>query len=85
MHLTGLLGMPRRIATYPGDGGWDWLNLLSSIGGFLMAMGFALVVVDIIVQVRFGTRVPAQSVGRAHARMGHADAAALLQLRRPCR
>jgi cytochrome c oxidase subunit I+III len=39
MHLTGLLGMPRRVYTYPSNGGWDWLNLLSSIGGFVMTRG----------------------------------------------
>jgi cytochrome c oxidase subunit I+III len=57
MHLTGLLGMPRRIFTYTGDEGWNWLNLLSSVGSFVMTIGFALVVIDIIVQVRFGRRV----------------------------
>ena len=40
MHLIGLLGMPRRIYTYPGDEGWNWLNLLSSVGGFIMTIGF---------------------------------------------
>jgi cytochrome c oxidase subunit I+III len=57
MHLTGLLGMPRRIFTYRGDEGWNWLNLLSSVGSFVMTIGFALVVIDIIVQLRFGRRV----------------------------
>ena len=57
MHLTGLLGMPRRIYTYRGDEGWNWLNLLSSVGGFIMTIGFALVVIDLVVQVRFGRRV----------------------------
>ncbi|MET3926732.1 cytochrome c oxidase subunit I [Devosia sp. 2618] len=56
MHLTGLMGMPRRISTYPSNWGWDWLNLLSSFGGFLMTMGFALVLIDIIMQFRFGHR-----------------------------
>lgn len=56
MHLTGLMGMPRRISTYPSNFGWDWLNLLSSVGGFLMTMGFALVLIDIIMQFRFGRR-----------------------------
>jgi cytochrome c oxidase subunit I+III len=57
MHLTGLRGMPRRIYTYSGDEGWNWLNLLSSIGGFVMTIGFALVVIDICVQLRYGRRV----------------------------
>ena len=55
MHLTGLLGMPRRVDAYPVEAGWDWLNLISSIGSFIMSAGFALFVVDLIVQVRFGT------------------------------
>src|SRR5690606_37413834 len=41
MHLTGLAGMPRRVHTYPADMGWDWLNLMSSVGGFIQAIGFA--------------------------------------------
>ena len=57
MHLTGLLGMPRRIYTYSGDEGWNWLNLLSSVGGFVMTIGFALVVIDLVVQLRYGRRV----------------------------
>ena len=54
MHLTGLLGMPRRVYTYAPGLGWEWTNLVSSIGAFVMAIGFALVVVDIAVQWRFG-------------------------------
>jgi cytochrome c oxidase subunit I+III len=57
MHLTGLLGMPRRIYTYQGNEGWNWLNLLSSVGGFVMTIGFALVVIDLVVQLRYGRRV----------------------------
>ena len=57
MHLTGLLGMPRRIYTYNGNEAWNWLNLLSSVGGFIMTIGFALIVIDLVVQLRFGRRV----------------------------
>ncbi|SCK23885.1 cytochrome c oxidase subunit I+III [Variovorax sp. HW608] len=57
MHLTGLMGMPRRIYTYQGDEGWNWLNLLSSIGGFVMTIGFGLLVIDLVVQLRHGRRV----------------------------
>jgi len=56
MHLTGLRGMPRRVDSYPAEALWDWLNLLSSVGGFLMAAGFALFVADLVVQIRFGRR-----------------------------
>jgi cytochrome c oxidase subunit I+III len=57
MHLVGLLGMPRRIYTYPGDVGWNGLNLLSSVGGFIMTIGFGLVVIDLLAQFRYGRRV----------------------------
>ncbi len=56
MHATGLLGMPRRIYTYDEASGWEWLNLVSSIGSFLMAIGFALFTVDITLQVTVGPR-----------------------------
>jgi cytochrome c oxidase subunit 1 len=38
-HLVGLLGMPRRIATYSEGGMWEWYNLMSSIGAGIMAIG----------------------------------------------
>ena len=57
MHLTGLRGMPRRIYTYSGEEGWNWLNLLSSVSGFIMTIGFALVVIDLLAQLRYGRRV----------------------------
>ncbi|WP_366655117.1 cytochrome c oxidase subunit I [Fodinicurvata sp. EGI_FJ10296] len=56
MHLTGLLGMPRRIHTYPGYEGWVGLNLLSSVGGFVLTIGFALLAVDVLGRLRFGRR-----------------------------
>ncbi|HET6468946.1 MAG TPA: cytochrome c oxidase subunit I [Geminicoccaceae bacterium] len=58
MHLTGLLGMPRRVYTYPVEVGWDWLNLISSIGGFLTAIGFALFTVDVALMSRYGRPAP---------------------------
>jgi len=58
MHLTGLLGMPRRVYTYEAGLGWDWLNLLSSVGGFVMAAGIALILLDVALHFRFGKRAP---------------------------
>ena len=58
MHLTGLLGMPRRVYTYQTDLGWDWLNLLSSVGSFVMAIGIAVIVLDLALHFRFGRRAP---------------------------
>ncbi|MBN1240903.1 MAG: cytochrome c oxidase subunit I [Gammaproteobacteria bacterium] len=36
MHLTGLLGMPRRVYTYPEGIGWDGLNLTSTLGAYVV-------------------------------------------------
>lgn len=58
MHLTGLLGMPRRVYTYSADAGWDWLNLISSVGGFVMALGIAMIIIDIILHFCFGNKAP---------------------------
>ncbi|MEH3146846.1 MAG: cytochrome c oxidase subunit I [Methylobacterium frigidaeris] len=56
MHLTGLLGMPRRYASFPTGYGWDWPNLISSVGGFITTAGFALFAIDMLFQLRFGRR-----------------------------
>lgn len=56
MHLTGLLGMPRRVAVYPNNPEWEWLNLISSIFGMIMSAGFALFAFDVVMQWLFGRR-----------------------------
>jgi cytochrome c oxidase subunit I+III len=48
MHLTGLRGMPRRVFTYPADLGFDALNLTSSIGAAILAVGVAIFVWDVV-------------------------------------
>ncbi len=63
MHLTGLLGMPRRVYTYPGDVGWDVFNLASSIGGFIQAIGFALFLLDVVLHGRMGKIAPTNPWG----------------------
>jgi cytochrome c oxidase subunit I+III len=54
MHLTGLRGMPRRIYTYPRGMGWDGLNMLTTIGAFVLAIGILLVLVNIFEGLRRG-------------------------------
>ncbi|MBC7597869.1 MAG: cbb3-type cytochrome c oxidase subunit I [Polaromonas sp.] len=46
MHISGLLGMPRRVYTYAGDLGWNFLNLLSSAGSLILALGVLLFCID---------------------------------------
>ncbi len=57
MHLTGLLGMPRRIDVYTENPEWVWLNLTSSLFGFVMTIGFGLFVLDMALQAFMGQRV----------------------------
>ena len=42
MHILGLLGMPRRIYTYPAVTGWGTLNLLETAGVFVLTAGVAM-------------------------------------------
>jgi cytochrome c oxidase subunit I+III len=48
MHLSGLIGMPRRVFTYTGGQGLDVLNLVSTIGAFVLAAGVAVIVFDAV-------------------------------------
>ena len=48
MHLTGLRGMPRRVYTYASGLGFDTLNLVSTIGSYVLALGFAIFLWDVL-------------------------------------
>jgi cytochrome c oxidase subunit I+III len=39
MHQLGLKGMPRRVYTYLPETGWGTLNLIASIGAFILGLG----------------------------------------------
>ena len=54
MHISGLLGMPRRIYTYPEGMGWDTLNLVTTIGSFIFALGILLLLINVAVSRRGG-------------------------------
>ena len=54
MHILGLLGMPRRQWTYPAGFGWDSLNLISTIGAFIIGVGIAISIWNFFVSVRGG-------------------------------
>jgi cytochrome c oxidase subunit I+III len=45
-HILGLNGMTRRIYTYPASSGWGSLSLVSTIGAFVLALGFLVYVVN---------------------------------------
>jgi hypothetical protein len=48
MHLTGLYGMPRRVYTYPASMGVGDLNMITTIGSFLFAVGVLLFFVNVV-------------------------------------
>ena len=48
MHITGLLGMPRRIYTYSDTTDWGTLNLLSSLGALVLIAGLVAVLANIV-------------------------------------
>jgi cytochrome c oxidase subunit I+III len=54
MHILGFQGMPRRIYTYLPDVQWDPLNLVATIGAFLMAIGVLVFVLNAILSARWG-------------------------------
>jgi cytochrome c oxidase subunit I+III len=54
MHQLGLIGMPRRVYTYPDGLGWNELNLLASIGAGLIAASVALFVANVLWSLRHG-------------------------------
>jgi cytochrome c oxidase subunit 1 len=54
MHMSGLLGMPRRIYTYPSDYGWNLWNMMSSVGAFLIAASVAVFIINFIISIRRG-------------------------------
>jgi cytochrome c oxidase subunit I+III len=58
MHWTGLLGMPRRIYTFDAGLGWDLPNLVSSVGGFVLAIGTAVALADLLLHFLLGRRAP---------------------------
>jgi Na+/melibiose symporter-like transporter len=48
MHFSGLFGMPRRIYQYDAGQGWEAFNLMSSVGSYLLAIGTAIGVWNMI-------------------------------------
>ncbi|MDW4500181.1 cytochrome c oxidase subunit I [Sulfitobacter sp. D35] len=48
MHWTGVMGMPRRVWTYLESDGWGWLNMISTVGAFVLAAGFCVFAFDVL-------------------------------------
>jgi cytochrome c oxidase subunit 1 len=56
-HWLGVLGMPRRYATYqPGDG-YTWMNQLSTVGAMLLGVSMLPFILNVYITARKGKRV----------------------------
>ncbi len=54
MHISGILGMQRRIYTYAPSTGWGPYNITSTIGAFIVAISIALLLWNIVRSIRSG-------------------------------
>jgi len=54
MHQLGLAGMPRRIADYASTAGWNDLNLVATIGGFLIGASMIPFLWNVFISLRNG-------------------------------
>jgi cytochrome c oxidase subunit 1/cytochrome c oxidase subunit I+III len=53
-HVLGMYGMPRRVFTYPPLPGWETMNMLSTIGAFVLAFAVLVFLVNVMVSLRSG-------------------------------
>ncbi len=56
-HMLGLMGMPRRIYTYDREGLFEWYNLISTLGAFLMGIALLVFVWNAAKSWRSGPRL----------------------------
>jgi cytochrome c oxidase subunit I len=54
MHFLGLAGMPRRYYTYGANSGWNFWNLVVSIGAFVLAASILLFIYNIAHSLKKG-------------------------------
>jgi cytochrome c oxidase subunit 1 len=54
MHILGLTGMPRRTYRYPSGMGWDTMNMLETVGAFVIAGSVLLLIVNMVWGARRG-------------------------------
>ena len=54
MHILGVMGMPRRVYTYPSGLGWGPINLIVTLGSYAFAIGILLFLVNVWRSLRRG-------------------------------
>jgi cytochrome c oxidase subunit 1 len=58
MHVSGMLGMPRRIYTYDAGRGWDIWNQLTTVGALIQVPSFAIFVYNVVASLWQGRPAP---------------------------
>jgi cytochrome c oxidase subunit I len=58
MHISGFLGMPRRVYTYPAGLGLELPNLLSTVGAFVVAAAVLIFVINGVLSLYRGMIAP---------------------------
>ena len=56
-HILGIQGMPRRVADYSPDAGWTLLNLVSTMGAFVIAVSMLPFLVNVVATFINGEKV----------------------------
>lgn len=55
-YALGFMGMQRRMYTYPTDMGWGTLNFISTVGAYIMGLGFLFIVIQVLYSIKHGER-----------------------------
>ena len=63
MHIVGLMGMPRRVYTYPAGLGWGVYNFISTVGVLIISAGIAVFVWNVVHSYRKGEAAGANPWG----------------------
>src|SRR3954451_4539073 len=53
-HILGLDGMPRRVYTYPDRPGWGVMNLISTIGAFVIGISVLVLLANMVISYKSG-------------------------------
>jgi len=56
-HWLGVIGMPRRYATYLPEDGFTWMNQLSTVGSFIMAISLVPWLINVYITWRYAPKV----------------------------
>ncbi len=81
--ILGYMGMPRRYHAYPPE--FQVLNVLSTAGASILAVGYLLPMIYFVWSMRYGRPAPAESMERCRSGVADPLAAPNLQLRRAAR